>query len=115
MASVINVITKEIKRSVHTPYYPEPYWMVMDGINLPDCDKKYWIIENKNIREMTIEEKNILIADEAAIKAEIDQLKIDKIESDSIINEEKRIADLAAFIKLSDEDKLLFLYNRGMF
>ena len=56
MANVLNKITKQYLRSVNTPDYPTSEWMI--NPILPDCDKKFWLIEGDTIREMAQAEKD---------------------------------------------------------
>ena len=60
MADVINRLTKEIRRSVNTPEFQEPKWMAINGLILPECPIKWWVIEASGIREMTQLEKDEL-------------------------------------------------------
>ena len=60
MAEVINRNTKICKRSVNTPKFQEPEWMVINGLILPECTVKWWVIEADYIREMTQVEKDEL-------------------------------------------------------
>ena len=59
MANVINRITKQYFKSVNTPDYPAKDWII--NPILPNCDEKYYVIENNIVREMTQLEKNNLI------------------------------------------------------
>lgn len=59
MANVINRITRQYLKSVNTPNYSLDEWII--NPILPDCDKKYYVIEGNIVREMTQLEKNNLI------------------------------------------------------
>lgn len=58
MANVLNRESKEYLKSVNTPAYPITDWIINPV--LPDCDKKYWVIEGDNVREMNTTEKKHL-------------------------------------------------------
>lgn len=60
MADVINRETKRIYRSVNTPDYPEPEFMIINGKTLPTCEIKYWKIVDDEIVEMSSEEKAVV-------------------------------------------------------
>jgi len=55
MANVIHRLIKQYLKSVNTPDYPATEWIINPV--LPDCDKKFMVIESDNIREMTAAEK----------------------------------------------------------
>jgi len=55
MANVLNKFTKQYLESINTPDYSPSDWII--NPKLPDCDPKYWIIEDDNVREMTQLEK----------------------------------------------------------
>lgn len=59
MANVLNKITKQYLKSVNTPNYPIEEWIINPV--LPNCDKKYYVIEDDIVREMTQLEKNDFI------------------------------------------------------
>ena len=59
MANVINRITRQYLKSVNTPNYPVKDWII--NPILPDCDSKYYFIENDIVREMTQIERNELV------------------------------------------------------
>lgn len=56
MSNVLHKITKHYLISVNTPDYPSSEYLI--NPILPDCDKKFWVIEGDTIREMTQEEKD---------------------------------------------------------
>lgn len=58
MSNVLHRITKQYLKSVNTPDYPESEWII--NPILPDCDVKFWVIEDDMVREMTIAEKATL-------------------------------------------------------
>jgi len=58
MSTVINKTTFQIIQSANTPDYMDGNWLI--NPNLPKCDKKFWVLENDIIREMTQNEKDIL-------------------------------------------------------
>lgn len=60
MADVINRETKRIYRSVNTPDYPEPEFMVINCKILPSCEEKYWKIVDDKIVEMSTKEKAVV-------------------------------------------------------
>ena len=55
MATVINRQTKKVIKSVNTPDYSSSQWII--NPELPNCDKKYWVIEEDIVREMNSDEK----------------------------------------------------------
>ena len=57
MTDIIDRNTMEIHRSVNTPDYTEPEFMVINGKTLPLCENKYWKIVDDEIVEMSTEEK----------------------------------------------------------
>lgn len=59
MADVFNRITKEYKKSVNTPDYPKSEWIINPDF-VPDCERKYMIVEGDTIREMATEEKAVV-------------------------------------------------------
>ena len=66
MGKVFNRITKQYKESVNTPDYKEGginydngNWIINPSF-IPDCEKKYMVIEGDIIREMTVEEKAVI-------------------------------------------------------
>lgn len=65
MANVLHRITRQHLTSINTPYYQIGGKYYDNGnwiINpiLPDCDKKFWVIEENLVKEMTIAEKATL-------------------------------------------------------
>lgn len=58
MANVLHKITKQYLNSVNTPDYPTSEWLINPV--LPNCDSKFWVIEDGTIREMTQSEKGNL-------------------------------------------------------
>ena len=99
MANVINRITKQYLKSVNTPDYPELEWII--NPELPDCDPSEWVIEDDIVRETTQDEKDIKIAEKAAKKL------LDKEKADA-----DRIKAREDFLKLTLNEKVLFLYDR---
>ena len=59
MANVLHRITRQYLKSKNTPNYPVEDWIINPV--LPNCDKKYYVIEGNIVREMTQLEKNNLI------------------------------------------------------
>jgi len=59
MSNVFNRITKVYKKSVNTPDYPVSEWII-NPIFIPNCDKKYMVVEGDTIREMTVKEKEVV-------------------------------------------------------
>ncbi|NOR84761.1 hypothetical protein GQ473_01455 [archaeon] len=59
MSNVINRKTKQYLKSVNTPNYPIKDWII--NPILPDCNPKYYVIENDIVKEMTQVEKNNLV------------------------------------------------------
>lgn len=55
MSNVLNKITRQYLISVNTPEYSTDEWII--NPKLPQCDKKFWIIEGEAVREMTPSEK----------------------------------------------------------
>ncbi len=55
MSNVLNRITKQYLKSVNTPDYPVTEWI--HNPFLPNCDKKFMVIEVDTVREMTVKEK----------------------------------------------------------
>lgn len=60
MADVINKNTMEIHRSVNTPDFQEPEFMIINGKTFPLCEDKYWKIVGDEILEMSDEEKSVV-------------------------------------------------------
>jgi len=58
MSTVVNKKTFEVIQFANTPNYINNDWLI--NPTLPTCDKKFWVLENDVIREMTQDEKNIL-------------------------------------------------------
>jgi hypothetical protein len=56
MANVLNKITKQYLSSVNTPDYPASEWLI--NPILPNCDQKFWVIEDDTIRKMIPTEKD---------------------------------------------------------
>lgn len=59
MANVFNRKTKQYLKSVNTPDYPIADWIINPKA-IPDCDSKYIIVKDDDIREMTIAEKAVV-------------------------------------------------------
>ena len=55
MSNVLNRITQQYLVSVNTPDYSVVEWIINPV--LPDCAKKWWVIEGDLVREMTDTEK----------------------------------------------------------
>jgi len=60
MATVINRATREVRRSVNEPDFPQAAWIW--NPSLPLCDPKYWVVDGDTVREMTIAEKDAAVA-----------------------------------------------------
>lgn len=56
MSNVLHKITKVYLKSVNTPDFSTDEYLI--NPILPECDKKFWIIEGDTIREMTQVEKD---------------------------------------------------------
>lgn len=106
MSNVINRITKKYLKSVNTPDYPVTEYIINPV--LPDCDPSEWVIEGDTVRETTQAEKDIKIAEKQAEE----EAKKAKEAKDKEKAEADRIKARENFMLLSNEDKLIFLYNR---
>lgn len=110
MSNVLNRITKEYLISVNTPDYSIEEWVI--NPKMLSCDKKYIIIEDDDVREMTQIEKDELKATEDVIKA----LEEAKIEEERIKAQEEAeqiaIDDKNKFTALSIDEKIEYLYDR---
>ena len=101
MANVFNKITKEYRKSVNTPDYPENEWIINPDF-VPDCESKYIVVEGNTIREMTIEEKTIVDYIEPAPEPEPLTEKELEIERNlNIANEIAKIYTLADEISMT--------------
>ena len=106
MANVINRITKQYLKSVNTPDYPVNEWIINPV--LPDCDPSEWVIEGDTVRETTQAEKDAKIAEKAAKEAEKTAKELlDKEKADA-----DRMTSRNEFLKLTLEEKVVFLYDR---
>ena len=106
MANVINRITKQYLKSVNTPDYPLAEWIINPV--LPDCEPSEWVIEGDTVRETTQAEKDAKIADKLAKEAERKAKELlDKEKADA-----DRIKAREDFLKLTLEEKVLYLYDR---
>lgn len=59
MANVFNRKTKEYLISRHTPDYPISEWIINPSF-IPNCEKKYILVEGDTIREMDLDEKAVV-------------------------------------------------------
>ena len=99
-----NVIEKKTLRylkSVHTPLYDNENYIINPV--LPKCDKKYWVVKDNKVMEMTKEEKAIVdtelataldtknaiiqIANEAKEREALIQTRMHKIAEEQLIDE----------------------------
>ena len=105
MADVINRITKEFKRSVNTPDFPEDEWIINPV--MPKCEIKYLKIDGDSILEMSVAEKEIvdLVPEktEEQIKIEQDYLMESQIRDEYSMHEERRIINLGIQDKTNEE------------
>ena len=105
MADVINRITKEFKRSVNTPDYPENEWIINPV--MPKCEIKYLKIDGDSVLEMSVVEKEIvdLVPEktEEQIKIEQDYLMESQIRDEYSMHEERRIINLGIQDKTNEE------------
>jgi hypothetical protein len=69
MATVINTTTKEVRRSVNTPDYPPPEWVVVNQATLDAIPAKYRKIVGGELVEMDAAEKSAV--DQAELAAAI--------------------------------------------
>jgi len=105
MANVIHRVTKQYLKSVNTPDYPASEYIINPV--LPDCDSSEWVIEGDTIRETTQDEKDAKIAEKAAKEAEkLAKELLDKEKADA-----DRIKARNDFLKLTLEEKVLYLYD----
>ena len=106
MANVLHRITKQYLKSVNTPDYPLAEWIINPV--LPECEPSEWVIEDDIVRETTQDEKDIKIAEKAAKDSEKAAKKLlDKEKADA-----DRIKAREDFLKLTLEEKVLYLYDR---
>lgn len=108
MSNVLNRITKKYIKSVNTPDYPATEWIINPV--LPDCEPSEWVIEGNVVRETTQDEKDETMADKLAKEAEkIAKELLDKEKADA-----DRIKAREDFLKLTLEEKVLYLYDKRM-
>jgi hypothetical protein len=108
MSNVLNRITKQYLKSVNTPNYPLTEWI--HNPLLPNCDKKFMVIEGNIIREMTtIEKVELAYSTESTVYLITEkQLKINvnahdyEGNSNAIINPAMPARDIK-YIKVVDE------------
>ena len=63
MATVLNRITKEYKKSVNTPNFPIEDWIINPDFSFVEgVDKLYWKITDDAVNEMTQAEKDVVDA-----------------------------------------------------
>lgn len=105
MADVINRTTKQYLKSVNTPDYPETEWI--HNPILPEADSSEWIIDGDSVRETTQSEKDAKIAEEELKKQEMKT----KEAANKLKANADRLQEREAFMGLSTEEKLIFLYN----
>lgn len=105
MANVLNRTTKKYLKSVNTPDYLESEWII--NPELPDCDPSEWVIEGDLVRETTQDEKDTKIAEDKAAQ----QIKENKKLSNDRNADTDKAESREEFIGLSDEEKLIFLYD----
>lgn len=105
MADVINRITKEFKRSVNTPDFPEDEWIINPV--MPKCEIKYLKIDGDSVLEMSVVEKEIvdLVPEktEEQIKIDQDYLIEAQIRDEYSMHEERRIINLGIQDKTNEE------------
>ena len=105
MGKYLHRTTKQYLKSVNTPDYPESDWII--NPTLPNCDPKEWVIEGDVVRETTQSEKDAKIAEEETKRQEMKTKETaDKTKAGS-----DRLQAREDFMNLSNEEKLLSLYN----
>lgn len=83
MSDVVNKITMQIIKSVHTPDYNSNEWWI--NPNLPNCDQKYWYNNNGVLSEMSaIDKEKIDIELSENQKQQEDTETINKLIQDKI-------------------------------
>lgn len=107
MANVLHRITKKYLESVNTPDYPTEDWIINPV--LPNCKSSEWVIEGDVVRETTQAEKAANFAAKKADKAAENAAD----EKDSEDKADASAAARLAFVALSSEDKLMYLYDNN--